>query len=319
MKIRKLALATAPALLAVLVQTASATSIHFDYSYDGGFFSGANLSRRATLDAAGNYFSTILQDTLSAIDSSGVNQFTAVFQQPDTGAVKNLTSFDVAADTLTIFVGGRDLGTHNLGQGGPGGYSISGTQNFLTQAAYRGETGAQANPASDFSTWGGAITFDADTAWYFDNDPTTSEPISGFDFYSVALHELGHVLGIGTANSWSRWLQGGAFTGLESKLANGGNNILLSSDGGHWQAGQMSTINGQGNVEAAMTPTIAAGVRKNFTDLDLAALKDIGWEVADPTRAKQVPMPNFGYWVLALALAAIGQGLLNYRQTETAD
>jgi hypothetical protein len=308
-------------LLAVLANTTSATTIHFDYSYDGGFFSGTNEGRRTTLDAAGNYFSTILQDTLSAIDSNGNNQFTAVFQQPDTGAVQNLTSFDVAADTLIIFVGGRELGTSTLGQGGPGGFRISGTQSFLNQAAYRGETGAQATPASDFSTWGGALAFDSNTAWYFDTDTTTTESFSGFDFYSVALHELGHVLGIGTANSWSRWLQGGSFAGLESKLVNGGNDVLLSGDGAHWQAGQMSTINGQGSVEAAMTPTIAAGVRKNFTDLDLAALKDIGWEVAAPVPvpSKQVPMPNLGYWFLALALGIIGQVLLIYRPTRTAD
>lgn len=292
---------------------ASAVTISFDYTYDGGFFSGDNFSRRATLEAAGSYFSDRLQDTLSAIDSSGTNQFNAQFLRPDTGATETLSAFDVASDTLTIFVGARDLGTSTLGQGGPGGFSVSGTQAFVEQAAYRGEPGAQADPATDFAPWGGAVTFDADAAWYFDADPASSESFSGFDFFSVALHELGHVLGIGTSNSWSRWIVGGVFTGLESKLANGGADILLSSDGGHWQVGQTSPVNGQGSVEAAMSPSIASSTRKNFTDLDLAALKDVGWEVAAPPPATAVPLPSYALLVFALVLGALGQGLLARR------
>ncbi|ANE54988.1 matrixin family metalloprotease [Methylomonas sp. DH-1] len=306
----------AASLAGLLAGPAAAVTIHFDYSYDGGFFSGSNLSRRTTLDAAGQYFSAVLQDSLAAIDSNGGNQFTAIFSRPDTGATGNLAAFDVAADTLTVFVGGRDLGGNALGLGGPGGYSVTGTQSFLNQAAYRGETGAQTNPPSDFATWGGSISFDADAAWYFDSDPATTESFSGFDFYSVALHELGHVLGFGTANSWSRWLQGGKFTGLEAKLANAGQDVLLSADAAHWQSGQTSTVNGQGSYQAAMTPNIAAGTRKNFTDLDLAALSDIGWEVAAAEPARQVPLPEPAYWLLAAGLAAIGQRVLGRGRAE---
>ena len=40
-----------------------------------------------------------------------------------------------------------------------------------------------------------------------------------------------------------------------------------------------STIDGAGSFEAAMTPSISSNLRKRFTDLDLAALSDIGWDV----------------------------------------
>ena len=36
-----------------------------------------------------------------------------------------------------------------------------------------------------------------------------------------------------------------------------------------------------------MDPTLTSGRRKVFTDLDLAALKDVGWEVS----AAPVPLP----------------------------
>ena len=40
--------------------------------------------------------------------------------------------------------------------------------------------------------------------------------------------------------------------------------------------------------EAAMGPNITAGQRNYFTDLDFAALKDIGWEVSPAP----VPVPG---------------------------
>ena len=51
----------------------------------------------------------------------------------------------------------------------------------------------------------------------------------------------------------------------------------LAVNGGHWVEGTFSS--GQ---EAAMDPTIGSGRRKLLTRLDLAALDDIGWEIAGP-------------------------------------
>ena len=286
----------AAVLLAAMATSSQALILEFDYSYDSnGFFS--DVARKNTLEAAGSYFASLITDDLTAITSGGGNSFNAIFSNPATGASTTINDFSVAADTVTIFAGGRALSGSTLGQGGPGGYSISGTSTFVDNAVTRGETGDTQGPtATDFAPWGGSITFDTDASWYFDDDVSTLEAFSGNDFYSVALHELGHLLGIGTADSWDNLINGsGEFTGAASTAVYGGNVPLAST--GHWADGVSGLVDGA-SQEAAMTPSITTGTRKVFTDLDVAGLQDVGWEVSP------VPVPAavwlFGSGMLAL-------------------
>ena len=275
---------------------ASAIVINFDYSYDSGFFS--DPSRKSVLEAAGGFFESILLDDLTAITSGGGNNFSARFTSPEDGNLVTLDNFSVAADTLTIFVGGRSLGGSTLGFGGPGGYSVSGSTDFVNNALSRGETGdTQGSAATEFAPWGGSITFDSDASWYFDSDPSTLEPFSGNDFFSVALHELGHVLGIGTADSWDAQVNSTDLTfGGASATALWGGAVPLENPG-HWQEGLTGLVAGSGQ-EAAMDPTLTVGSRKLFTDLDRAALDDIGWDV------KPVPLPG-AFWLFGSGLVAL--------------
>ena len=286
--------ALAAVVLAVWGQSASALNISFDYSYDSsGFF--ADAARRSTLQQAGNYLGSRLSDNLSAITSSGGNQFTASFGNPSTVAGASIASYSVAANTLVIFVGAQNLGS-SLGQGGPGGYASSGTQAFIDTVDARGQLGALSAVPTDFGPWGGSISFNnVGTNWYFDSDVNTVETFTGFDFFSVAVHELGHVLGAGTADSWLSYVSGANFVGLNAMAAYGGPvplNIDLAQkiDNAHWADAVTSTVNGlpQG---AAMTSAIGAGTRKYFTDLDFAGAKDIGWQVT------AVPVPA-AFWLL---------------------
>lgn len=275
-------------------QQAHAVSIVFDYGYDSNNFFDTQ-AKKDVLEAAGGFFSSRLNDSLSAIDSAGNNHFNANFYNPGgTGALITINDFDVAANTLTVFAGGREIAGSTIGIGGPGGFGASGTQAFF-DTFDRGQTGVG---TTDFAPWGGAITFDTEASWYFDNDVSTVESFSGNDFYSVALHELGHLLGVGTAGSWNNLVSGGTFMGAASNFVYG-SDVPLHSDDSHWVDGTMSLVDAIDSQEASLDPTILTGSRKYFTDLDLAGLTDVGWEVS------AVPVPAAVYF-FGSALLGLG-------------
>ncbi|HKS36717.1 MAG TPA: matrixin family metalloprotease [Verrucomicrobiae bacterium] len=275
-------------------------TFQFDYSLDANnFFSGPNIGRRTSLEAAATALQSRLADNLSGISPSGGNSWTAVFANPATGTQENVSNPTIAPNILLIYAGGRDLGTTTLGVGGFGGFGASGTQAWLDTVSQRGQSGA---PLTEFGPWGGAVTFDIDAAWYFDADPSTVEAFPGQnDFHSVALHELGHMLGIGTAASWTNLVNGAnQFTGSESVSLNGGP-VPLESNRGHWLNGTTSTLPGTATQqEVALDPSLTVGTRKNFTDLDFAGLNDLGWTV--------IPIPEprlatlFGLGLLAILI-----------------
>lgn len=293
--------ALAAAVFAVWCQGAAAVSIVFDYSYDSsGFF--ADATRRSTLAQAGSYLGSRLSDSLTAITSQGVNSFDAVFSNPTNSSTVTLNNYNVASNTLVVYVGAQNLGSSTLAFGGPGGYSASGTQSFIDNVASRGQAGALATPATDFGPWGGEITFNSTVGnWYFDTNTSTVEPFSGVDFFSVAVHELGHVLGVGTSDSWTTFTSGSNFVGPHSMSAFGGA-VPLNSDLAHWAAGTTSSVNGSPQT-AIMVPTIPSGTRRYYTNLDFAGLEDIGWQVTP------VPLPAAS-WLLGsslIGLLAVGR------------
>ncbi len=283
-----------------------AINIEFDYLYDSGNFFDTQ-AKKDVLNSAGLYFSNVLVDDLTAITSAGVNSFDAVLSNPATGLDTTINDFSVAANTLTVYVGGRSFGGSTLAVGGPGGFYVSGTQSFVDNAVSRGESGATLGPsATDFAPWGGSLAFNTESNWYFDADPTTSDDVINNDFFSVALHELGHLLGFGLSDSWDNLISGSDFTGAAS-VARFGGKVPLHSDLSHWADGTMGLVNGVAQ-EANLDPTLLTGTRKVFTDLDLAALEDIGWEVSE------VPLPGAA-WLFGSAL--LGLGTLRRTQSKT--
>ena len=280
-----------------------ALNIQLDYTYDSlGFFSGANTFRRDIMEAAANVFEDRILDELTGISNfnDGFNnfEFSATLERPDTSAIVSGPS-TIDPNTVIVYVGGTNLlDVSTLGEAGPNPFSISVSgspvawEPWIDNVFTRGQgDGTQAsvdgNSAFDTSLWGGKISFNNNANWYFDTDPSTDEAFSGNDFYSVALHEMSHALGIGTADAWFNLINFsmGTFEGSNAVTSHGGP-VALANEG-HFANGTLSTVNGN-TQEAAMDPSLTEGTRKRLTDLDWAALEDIGWEISEPT---VVPLP----------------------------
>jgi MYXO-CTERM domain-containing protein len=286
---RKTLLATA---LLASAGAAQAITIEFDYSYDNtGFFTSQHV---AIMDSVASELGMRITDSLAAITSSGPNSYQAAI-----GLVSNtdiLTGpISVAADTIRVYVGADALGGTTLGIGGSG-YNAGGFQNFIDLVRTRG----QAEPASEnFTPVSGQIVFDTETTWYLDDDVSTVEGFGGFDFYSIVLHEMGHVLGLGASDAWDHDVSGTSYTGANAMAAYGGP-VPLIADTSHLDKSIVSSFMG-GLQEPAMTASISAGQRKYFTELDWALLADVGWQVT--------AVPEAHSWAMMLA----GLGLLGWR------
>jgi hypothetical protein len=244
-----------------------------DYSLDTNQF--FTTPRRQLLQAAVDSVMGWMNDNLTAIQPSGQNSWTASFLHPSTGQVTTRANMTVAANELVIFAGSRAMPGPQLGAGGPGGFSGQGDPAFLSNLQSRGQGTVSGNNASDFGPWGGSLAFDTTANWYFGTDP--SGIVAGqADFVTTVIHEFYHVLGFGTAPSWTRLVQGTRFTGPKSVAAyDGSGNVPLSQDGAHWSTDLMDD-----GRETIMDPDQRSGTRKTSTLLDLAALDDIGWDVA---------------------------------------
>ncbi len=303
-------------LFTATVRPSLAVNITLDYTYDtSNFFGAGNPSgatagaqAKATLEAVASYYSTILDDSFSAIQTPpnfASSQFDGVafwdwslnFSHPGTGGSVTLQNQTIPANEYRIYAGGRNIAGATLGIGGPGGFGWSSnnngggfssteisqlnqiTSNFSTAVEDRGET-------SGFARWGGAITFDSDgsTSWHYNHATTPTAGTS--DFFSVSIHELGHALGLGVSDEWKKYSLTANFIGPAATSSYGGNpplSPLIGGTRGHWASGTMSKVFGTNTAqEAAMDPEITNGTRKYLTALDAAALADIGWSVTAP-------------------------------------
>jgi len=260
---------------------APALTIQFNYDYDtAGFFNPAvnpyAAQARATLENAGRNYE-MFTDSLLEIVPGGINTWSATFTNPSTGSGAVLPGLVVPADTMIVFVGGRDIGS-SLGVGGPGGFSAGGYSEWFDLLKSRGQAGALLNPKQDFGPWGGFISFNNTSQWNYD---LASGPANNAqnDFFSTCLHELAHVLGFGLAGSWTRLVNSSnhTFLGPSSEGLYGGP-VPLDSGNAHWASGTKGLSGGQVR-QAEMTPALTTGTRKRLTTLDVGALEDIGWQM----------------------------------------
>lgn len=301
-------------LCLLLPAAAGALSFEFRTDYDAGF---ADAARLQTLQAAGQYVGNRmdrlgLADSLSAMPGTGgsfapwwdgqVVDPTSIGKQYPVSSQVRSNQVAVPANTILVYVfqaNGLHASSGELARTEEGRRSVFTTDPGLMSTVYRGQAGA--NPAGavhDVAPWAASMAFDPAPVggWHVDPgldiaDPGAAAPPGGqWDLFSVAVHELFHVLGFGQSAAWSGLVDPAlGFTGTHAQDAYGGPVPLAGS--AHWAEGPAGYP-----TEAAMDPTIRQGQRKLPTDLDLAALRDIGWG-SDVVRANAslapppVPIP----------------------------
>jgi hypothetical protein len=302
--------------VALAATPAAAVTIEINYTYDTSNFFGAGNPDGATagaqarnaLEAAADFYSDILEDSLAQIATpapftSGPGTGRLEFgwelafsdpSNPEPEAQVHLVDQFIPANVFRVYVGAETLLGNTLAATSSvvSGATWESTGTYLPQEWEDAETRIddwelaveqRGQPVGEFVAWGGSISFDNDGSsnWHFNH--LTSVPFGKSDFYSVALHELGHTLGFGFGDVWDSNVNGTQFIG-PAAVAEYGGNVPLRCVGGqcdHWAEGtQSETYLTSMPQEALLDPTANPGVRKQLTKLDAAALTDLGWEVA---------------------------------------
>ena len=275
--------------LLVSAWPAHAVRIEFDYQYDDGFFD--DPERRELMDMAADQVNRWV-DTLDAIEPTEQNSWFSFPPIPPAGADTFLEDMFIPEDALLVITGGNSILptlTLSVTNAPEAAVLPGGAPDWQDQLTSRGEPGALDSPPTDYAGWGGVIMWNSDEVdWHFGKTTEGLDP-EETDFLTVAMHELMHILGFGPAASFNALVEQSdlLFEG-EAALAVGSpnNRNLGLHDGGHWREGTVSTVNGQ-LQEALLGPVIMPGERRFPTDLDLAAMEDIGWERAKPGDANR--------------------------------
>ena len=231
--------------------------ITIDYRFDTkGFFASAD--RKKALEGAARIWGRLIKD-----DFAKVPKGTPIKVRDPEHPAEPAVGLDIDDDIedLVIFVGSSTFaGSVTASSQATAGLAA------ITDDALRTSLDQRFH-GMPFQPWTGWISFDDGEPWYFDADPDVPKtiPAGKLDFVSVALHEMGHVLGFGTADAFKALAKNGTFTGAKAKAANGGTAPALSSDGGHFA----STVLVSGK-RPLMDVSDAAATRYLPTSIDIA-------------------------------------------------
>jgi len=271
--------------LALPLVSQAAIDIQFDFTYDTGFLTGANAGRQAVFEqVASDLEARLINESFGALTPGGANTLQLSFDNPgNSGTNIVLNNPSIAANTLKVYVGGSDLS--GSGQLGFANYGIAygGFTNWFNTVEAR-------NSTTNYEPLGGGITFNSATNWYFGTDES-GLGFSQYDLYTVAMHEMIHMLGFGQSDAFTADSSGGQFVGSNVQALVGGP-VALNAAGDHFA--QSTSYLGESSI---MVPALVNGQRRYATELDFAVLRDIGYNIT------VVPEP--ATWALSL-LGLIG-------------
>lgn len=245
--------------------TAQALTLVWDYTYDtGGFFTP---DKRDILDVVASRLSAVSINSTEIAPETG-NSWEWLFLDPSSGNLTSVANPVAPAGELRVFVGARTLSGDALAQSSHVVYTANGSPSWLDSLAAR-------NTAQAFLPFAGGMAFDAATNWYTGVSPSVTP--GAYDFYSVAAHELGHILGFNSPGI-AAWVAQSdqpqrLYVGVNATASYGGS-IPLDSGLSHWAAG--TRFNGH---DMLMVPDIPLGVRNDWTDPEFGVFRDLGYAV----------------------------------------
>ena len=278
----------------------AAIDIIFDYSYDTGNYFGDE--QRYIMEQVAYVFESRMGGTsftgTRPFEDVGVTGVTAKlnFDNPTTDTnIRPLIGSTTAdnnvigrPDELVIFLGARSHGFSSSNVLASAGQT--GTAWSWTSASDKDDWLAVKNAKNTSSLYqpiAGVSQVNTAHSFYFDTDLTTHNDAvnSGkIDFYSVMVHEIGHIMGFNTNNAWNANKSGNFWTGANAKAEYNNQNVPLYSTP-HWDLFTPSGALNPAFVNCAchpsMLPSISVNKRTSFSDLDFALLKDIGYDISD--------------------------------------
>jgi hypothetical protein len=245
-------------------------TVLFDFRFDTGFFTN-HPDRIATIRAAAADVGSRFSDTLAAIPfpSTPGNTWKAEFDRPSgVGQPEEVDNLLVPANTVVVFAGARELlGPLTLESSNR---QVFGSFDWNDLVLGRGQANSYGPAATDFSPWGGSISYDSIADWHFGIDSPGNS--NEFDLYTATEKALFHILGFGASEAWNRIASSETFFGPNAAAVNNNQPVPLTSGNYEWVDGTLS----QGQ-QTLMDANQSHGVRTPPTALDLAAMEDIGW------------------------------------------
>jgi len=242
--------------------------ITFDYRFDtkGAF---QDPARRASLEAAAAEWEQLIEEDFEDIPA-GTEVLVRDPELPtEPGQVFVM---DEPIDDLVVFVGVASMD-------GPGGQlaesfpsAAIGSVSDPTLSAKL----AERNEGPDFEPWTAWLSFDETESWYYDETPETGDdiPAAQIDFMSVAMHELGHILGFGSADAYFALVDGQSQFIGEAAMAAYSGPVPLTSNAYHLDPSVMSD-----GGRPLMDPSDASGQRSVITSLERALFSDLGHQI----------------------------------------